>query len=102
MWRIVFYSSFIIHHVLMVRIALGIIWLLRFLPLTVLAPVGRVFGLLSYVVAAERRRVGRINLRLCFPTLSEAERSRLLRSHFQAFGRAILERGILWWSSRKR
>jgi KDO2-lipid IV(A) lauroyltransferase len=86
----------------MVRIALGIIWLLHFLPLAALAPLGRAFGLLSYVVAAERRRVGRINLRLCFPALSEAERSRLLRSHFQAFGRAILERGILWWSSRKR
>jgi len=46
--------------------------------------------------------VGRTNLRLCFPEKSEGERARLLRRHFQAFGRAVLERGIVWWSSRAR
>jgi KDO2-lipid IV(A) lauroyltransferase len=86
----------------MVRVALALIWLLHFLPLALLAPLGRAFGLLSYLLAAERRRVGRINLRLCFPDWSEAQRTRLLRRHFQAFGRAILERGILWWSSKER
>jgi KDO2-lipid IV(A) lauroyltransferase len=86
----------------MIRVALAVIWLLHFLPLSLLAPLGRAFGMFSYMVAAERRRVGRVNLRLCFPDWSEAERRRLLHRHFQAFGRAILERGILWWSSRER
>jgi KDO2-lipid IV(A) lauroyltransferase len=86
----------------MIRIALALIWLLHFLPLAVLAPIGRALGLLAYVAAAERRRVGRTNLRLCFPDWSEAERRRLLRRHFQAFGRAVIERGILWWSSKQR
>jgi KDO2-lipid IV(A) lauroyltransferase len=39
---------------------------------------------------------------LCFPASSDAEREHLLRRHFQAFGRAILERSILWWSSKER
>jgi KDO2-lipid IV(A) lauroyltransferase len=104
---LVFHSWFNIHHpalaqARMIRLALALIWLLHFLPLALLAPVGRAFGMFSYMVAAERRRVGRINLRLCFPGWSEAERRRLLHCHFQAFGRAILERGILWWSSRER
>jgi KDO2-lipid IV(A) lauroyltransferase len=86
----------------MTRVALGIIWLLHFLPLAWLAPLGRAFGLVLYAAARERRRVGRINLRLCFPEKSERERRRLLRHHFQAFGRAVLERGILWWSSKSR
>ena len=86
----------------MVRLMLAVIWLLHFLPLGLLAPIGRGFGLLAYAVAGERRRVGRINLRLCFPSMSETERRRLLRRHFQAFGRAIIERGILWWASRER
>src|SRR5688500_15804401 len=86
----------------MTRVALAFIWLLHFLPLRVLACVGRGFGLLVYAVAGERRRVARINLRLCFPALSERERTRILRRHFAAFGRAVLERGILWWSSRER
>jgi len=86
----------------MIRIALGLIWLLHLLPLAGLAPLGRALGLLLYAAARERRRVGRTNLRLCFPEKSEGERARLLRRHFQAFGRAVLERGIVWWSSRAR
>jgi KDO2-lipid IV(A) lauroyltransferase len=85
-----------------IRIALGIIWLLHFLPLAVLAPIGRGFGLLLYVVARDRRRVARKNLELCFPEWTDKERRRVVRRHFQAFGRAGLERGILWWASRER
>ena len=86
----------------MTRFALGLIWLLHFLPLALLAPVGRGFGLLLYCVAGERRRVGLTNARLCFPQWNERERRRLVRRHFQAFARAVLERGILWWSSKAR
>ena len=81
---------------------LGLIWLMHFLPLPVLAPVGRMIGLAFYFVIGKRRRIGMTNLRLCFPHWSEAERRRVLRRHFQAFGRAVIERGILWWSSRSR
>jgi KDO2-lipid IV(A) lauroyltransferase len=86
----------------MTRVALAVIWLLHFLPLNVLSPVGRAFGLLVYAVARERRRVANINLRLCFPEWTEQARTRIVRRHFQAFGRAVLERGILWWSARER
>ena len=85
-----------------VRVVLAVMWLLHFLPLQLLAPLGRGFGMLAYMVAAERRRIGRTNLRLCFPDWSDAERRRLLRRHFQAFGRAIIERGILWWAPKER
>ena len=86
----------------MIRIALAIIWLLHFLPLALLAPVGRAFGLVLYTVAGDRRRVATTNLRLCFPEWSATQRARAVRRHFQAFGRAVLERGILWWSKRER
>ena len=86
----------------MTRLALGIIWLLHFLPLALLAPIGQALGLFLHAVAGERRRVGLTNLRLCFPAWTEVERRRLVRRHFRAFGRAILERGILWWASKER
>ena len=86
----------------MIRVALAIIWCLHFLPLTLLAAVGRGFGLLLYAVAADRRRVARKNLELCFPGWTRKHRERIVRRHFQAFGRAALERGILWWASRER
>jgi KDO2-lipid IV(A) lauroyltransferase len=77
-------------------------WLLHFLPLALLAPVGRGLGLLGYALARERRRVGLTNVRLCFPALSEPQRRQLVRRHFQAFARAVLERGVLWWGSKAR
>ena len=86
----------------MIRIALALIWLVHFLPLALLAPIGRGFGLLLYAFAVERRRVARKNLELCFPDWSARKRERVVRGHFQAFGRAALERGILWWGSRER
>jgi Kdo2-lipid IVA lauroyltransferase/acyltransferase len=87
---------------MLMRFVLALMWALHFLPLGVLALLGRGLGLLLYAAAIERRRVGRINLRLCFPDMSERERRRLLRRHFQAFGRAVLERAIVWWAPKDR
>lgn len=77
-------------------------WLLHWLPLPVLAACGRLFGRLLYRFGKERRHVALTNLGLCFPQLSEAEKSVLARRHFAAFGRGFLERGLLWWASAVR
>lgn len=87
---------------MLTRLGLGVIWLLHFLPLAMLAPLGRAVGMLLYVFAGERRRVAQTNLALCFPQWSDVERTRIARRHFQAFGRGLLEHGLLWWSGRER
>ncbi|MDP1680268.1 MAG: lipid A biosynthesis acyltransferase [Burkholderiales bacterium] len=86
----------------MIRVAIFCLWLLHFLPLALLNPIGQGVGLLFYALGRERREVARTNLRLCFPELSEPEREWRVRQHFRAFGRSFLERGILWWSSAAR
>ena len=86
----------------MIRVAIFALWLLHFLPLALLNPMGCGLGLLFYALGRERREVARTNLKLCFPTLSEHERERRVRQHFCAFGRSFLERGLLWWSSAAR
>jgi Kdo2-lipid IVA lauroyltransferase/acyltransferase len=86
----------------MSRVAIFVLWLLHFLPLRLLAPLGQSVGMLAYLAIAKRRRIARTNLRLCFPELSDSERERLLRRHFRCFGRALLEAGIAWWGSRER
>jgi KDO2-lipid IV(A) lauroyltransferase len=86
----------------MTRIGLALIWLLHWLPLSLLAAIGRGAGLILYALARERRRVVLTNLRLCFPELGDDERRRLARCHFAAFARALLEHGILWWGSREQ
>ena len=87
---------------MLVRLGVFILWLIHFLPLRLIAALGNGIGSLLYRLAAERRHVGEINLQLCFPNMSEQARSRLLRDHFKMFGRGIIERSILWWSSAER
>ncbi len=87
---------------MMTRLGLGLIWLLHWLPLALLAPLGRAAGLLLYALAGERRSVVLTNLRLCFPDLREPQRVQLARNHFAVFTRSLLEHGILWWGSRER
>ena len=86
----------------MKRLATFLLWSLHFLPLPVLAILGYAMGLLFYLFAKERRQVATINLRLCFTEMGEKKRARLVRRNFMAFGRSLLERSILWWSSADR
>ena len=87
---------------MLTRLGLAVIWLLHFLPLRLLAPLGRALGMLLYLLALERRRVTLTNLTLCFPQWTEAKRVETARGHFRAFGRSLLEHSILWWGSKER
>ena len=86
----------------MTRLAIFIIWLFHWLPLSVLSRAGHFLGILSYFSVLPRKRIARTNLALCFPELDVSARRRLLLRHFQALGRSILERGLLWWASPER
>ena len=86
----------------MTRLGVFLLWLLHFLPFRALVWIGNAIGLLLYTLAAERRRVSTINLQLCLPELSDAQRTRLVREHFKMFARGLIERSILWWSSGAR
>ncbi len=85
-----------------VRLGVLILWLIHFLPFRLIVAIGNGVGLLLYVLAAERRRVGLINLRLCFPEISEQARCQLMRDHFKMFARSLIERSVLWWASAER
>ena len=79
------------------KVMIFVLWLLHFLPLPILGRIGEAVGTLMYFAIPKRRRIALINLRLCMPELSEAERKALARRHFQAYSRSILERSLLWW-----
>jgi KDO2-lipid IV(A) lauroyltransferase len=81
---------------------IGLLWLLHFLPLPLLAALGRGLGALLWRLAGSRRRVALRNLELCFPEKSAAERAALAREHFGWLGRSFLERGLLWFASPER
>ena len=87
---------------LLARFVIALLWLLHWLPLSLLAPLGQLVGMFAYWLVASRRRVARINLGLCFPDLTSQQREKLLREHFRAFGRGLVEGGIAWWGSPER
>ena len=87
---------------MLARLGVFIFWLIHFLPFRLIVAIGNGLGTLAYPLAAERRRVGDINLKLCFPDMSEAARKRLLRDHFKMFMRGLVERSIVWWSGAER
>lgn len=84
------------------RLLIGLLWLLHFLPLGLLAALGRGLGRLLWWLAGRRRRIALKNLELCFPALTAAEREALAREHFAMVGRSLLERGLLWFASPQR
>lgn len=84
------------------RILLGVIWLLHWLPLSVIGRAGEAIGTLLFFTVRSRRRIALINLGLCLPDMPEAERRALAKKHFQVYARSILERGVLWWASEAR
>lgn len=87
---------------MLTRFALGLIWLAHRLPFGAIARIGRGIGWLGYWLAVPRRKVVLINLRLCFPELTEPERIALARRHFSALGRSFLERSVLWYATKER
>jgi KDO2-lipid IV(A) lauroyltransferase len=84
------------------KLLLGIMWLMHWLPLPVLGRFGDAVGTLLFVVMRPRRHIALTNLRLCLPELTEAERVSIAHRHFQAYSRSVWERGILWWASEAR
>ncbi|OWW18870.1 lipid A biosynthesis acyltransferase [Noviherbaspirillum denitrificans] len=84
------------------RLLLGVMWLLHWLPLPLLARIGEAVGSLLFLVVKSRRHITLTNLRLCLPQLSEEERRSIAKKHFQAYARSVLERAILWWAPEAR
>lgn len=84
------------------RLLLGVMWLLHWLPLPLLARIGEGVGTLLFRVVKSRRHITLTNLRLCLPQLSEEERRVIAKRHFQAYARSVLERAILWWAPESR
>ncbi|TDR78392.1 lipid A biosynthesis lauroyl acyltransferase [Paludibacterium purpuratum] len=84
------------------KILFALLWLIRLLPMPLIGALAWGLGNIAWALAADRRRVGLINLRRCFPEMTDAERHRLLRRNFRYMMRLMLEYGVVWWSSAKR
>jgi KDO2-lipid IV(A) lauroyltransferase len=84
------------------KLMLGLMWLLHWLPLPLLGRFGAAIGSLLFATLRSRRHIALTNLRLTMPELTEDERIDIARRHFQAYSRSVWERAILWWAPEAR
>jgi Kdo2-lipid IVA lauroyltransferase/acyltransferase len=68
------------------------------LPMRWLRAVGCLLGTVVYYTNRKRRTVTRINLRIAFPELIDAQREALVKKHLRTLGMALLDRVWLWFA----
>lgn len=79
-----------------------LLWVLTWMPWPVRAAIALPLGELAYRLSRKRRGIADVNLVLCFPHLSQAQRRDMLRRHFRCRMRSALDYGVLWWGSAGR
>lgn len=81
---------------------IGLIGLTWMLPRRWALGLGRRLGRQFYKRNAKRREIARINIDFCFPDLDDADRERLVREHFEFYGRNVIDFSLAWWGSPTR
>jgi KDO2-lipid IV(A) lauroyltransferase len=85
------------------QIAMGLLWLIcRWLPFGWIVRIGEKFGKLIMKLGDRRRHIAEVNLSLCFPEQTEAQRKSLLESHFKSLGIGLLTTGMAWWAKDRK
>jgi lipid A biosynthesis (KDO)2-(lauroyl)-lipid IVA acyltransferase len=80
--------------------AVIVLWLIMFLPASILNAMANKLGDLIRSVNKKRRRIARINIDLCFPELSQEEKKELIRKNFRHQARSVLYIGFIWWAPK--
>jgi len=78
------------------------IWIFSLLPLPIVHLIGVILAWGFILVPNKRRSTIKTNLAICFPDLSNKQRSRLLRNNLLETGKGAIETGVLWYWPRKR
>lgn len=76
---------------------LGFLWLVGQLPPRANQWVGYCFGFLLYWLAPARKRIAQINIDLCFPELTQAQRAQMVRGVIDSCGLSFAESALALW-----
>src|ERR1043165_1295084 len=78
-------------------LGLGILYFIVQFPYRFQLQFGKNLGRISYYLLKKFRCIAEINLKLCFPELSDKERKNLLKKQFQSLGMGLIESAMAWW-----
>ena len=86
----------------LVWLGFGLLRIITFLPFSLVMLLGRALGKVIFRLAKRRVNIARINLKLCFPELSDKDQDILLRRYFESAGMSLMDMVIAWWWSDER
>ena len=78
-------------------LAVFILYSISWLPYKWQLGLGRLLGRFLFKISSKRKHVADVNLKLCFPDMSEQERQHFLKKNFENTGIALFETGMGWW-----
>ncbi|MDE2091352.1 MAG: LpxL/LpxP family Kdo(2)-lipid IV(A) lauroyl/palmitoleoyl acyltransferase [Gammaproteobacteria bacterium] len=81
---------------------LGFMRLVVWCPYKMQLMVGYALGRILRLLARRRWQVTLVNLRMCFPEMTEKQRLKIAKNHFTALGTGVIEFGMCWWMSEHR
>ena len=81
-------------------LAIFLLFIISLLPGFVIDGLANKLGDLIRNINKKRRRIARVNIDLCFPELSQAEKKQLIRNNFRHQARSILYYGIILWAPK--
>lgn len=83
-------------------LGLGVLYVIAQLPLSWQRGLGRGLGRLAYRLLSKRRHIAEVNLRLCFPELSDEQRRDLAIRTFENNAIGYFEAATAWFNSPQR
>jgi len=82
-------------------LGMGLLYLISLLPIQLQLFLGKLLGWVISASGTHRKKIVEVNLKLCFPNKTEAERKEMVKEVFKDMGKGLLETGIAWWRSDK-
>jgi len=73
-----------------------------FLPYSAMKFLSRSLAYLIIIVFPGRKRIAEINIRLCFPELTDSEVQAMVRATLNSAAMSFFEISLAWWASDKR
>lgn len=81
---------------------MGVLRLIGWLPFPLIYGLSAVLGEIFYRTFPSRAHITLVNLKLCFPEMSDVQRKRMARRHFRLLVCSLLSIGSIWWSRKSR
>ncbi len=92
-----FKASFLLPQYWLIWLGAAFVYLLTWLPLSVLQRLGRGLGPVLIKLAPKRAAVARRNIALCYPHMSPSQQHALLQENIKRTGMALFETAMGWW-----